>query len=124
MISKLFKRKPSKSEQSSLESGLYIENSIKVSYSKKRSLTNVVLLLVITLFGLFGSIFSFISIFNVGANYTQLVAFTLLFFGIFSMITLLPDKFMVAMFPLLFMFFGALSALFSAKCTDKIRLAE
>lgn len=104
MISKLFKRKPSKSEQSSLESGLYIENSIKVSYSKKRSLTNVVLLLVITLFGLFGSIFSFISIFNVGANYTQLVAFTLLFFGIFSMITLLPDKFMVAMFPLLFMF--------------------
>ena len=79
MISKLFKRKPSKSEQSSLESGLYIENSIKVSYSKKRSLTNVVLLLVITLFGLFGSIFSFISIFNVGANYTQLVAFTLLF---------------------------------------------
>jgi len=26
--------------------------------------------------------------------------------------------------PLLFMFFGALSALFSAKCTDKIRLAE
>lgn len=100
----LFKRKNSKSELSSLESGLYIENSIRVSYSKKNSISNTILLLIITMLGLFGTIFSFISIFDMEVNSLQILVFTLIFFGIFSFITLLPDKFMLLIFPLLLIF--------------------
>ncbi|MCC8068630.1 MAG: hypothetical protein LIO71_02565 [Ruminococcus sp.] len=103
-MKRLFKRKPSKNELSSLESGLHIENSIRVSYNNKNNVNNIVFRLLITMLGLFGTIFSFISIFSIEVNTLHIAVSTLLFFGMFATITLLPDKFMISIFPLLLIF--------------------
>ncbi len=93
------KRKLTKNEESSIKSGLIIGNAIKITYNKNSS-TNVLLLLIITLCGLIGTIISFITLFSIPVDTSQILMYTVLFFAIFSVISILPDKSLFAIFPL------------------------
>lgn len=103
-MSKINKKKLSKNEENSLKSGLIIENSIKVSYSKDNNILTNIILLLIAFIGLFGTVFSFITMFSIDINTTSLVVSLIAFFILFSIISLLPDKCLLAIFPILLIF--------------------
>lgn len=103
-MNKINKKRLSTNEENSLKSGLIIDNSIKVSYNKDSNILTNIILLLIAFIGLFGTVFSFITMFNIDVNTHSLVIYLVAFFILFSIISLLPDKFLLTIFPILLIF--------------------
>lgn len=95
------KQKVTQRELQSLESGLKIDNTIQITYPKDKSIVNIIFLLIISFLGLFGTVLSFVTLFSIPINMGHLLLSGTLFFAIFSLISLLPDKFIVSIIPIL-----------------------
>lgn len=80
-------------ETQSIESGLTIKNKIKVSCNHLDNRVNTIILIVLTLLGVFGTISSFLSMFDIVVIHTYVVLFILIFFGIFTTASILPTKY-------------------------------
>lgn len=81
--------------------GIKIIDSMNLSVPKKRKFINVLPLMIVAFLGIYGTVFSFISIFDISTDSQKITFFTICFFALFSLILSLPGKFRFSILPIL-----------------------
>lgn len=91
-------------QNTSKYNGIRIIDSMNLSVPKKRKLLNIIPLLIISFFGIWGTVFSYISMFNIDLNITLIKFYSILFFVIISTIFILPRIFHFSLLPILIIY--------------------
>ena len=73
--------------------GIRIIDSMNLSVPKNRKFLNIIPLLIISFLGIWGTVFSYITMFDITINSTLINFCTILFFVILSIIFILPRIF-------------------------------
>lgn len=84
--------------------GIRIIDSMNLSVPKNRKFLNIIPLLIISFLGIWGTVFSYITMFDITINSTLINFCTILFFVILSIIFILPRIFHFSLLPILIIY--------------------
>ena len=85
-------------------SGVKVTDSISFTIPKKRFLPDFLPLILIALCGVIGIFYSFITMFHIKINNDIIAVILLYFFALFSIIFILPKKFIFTIIPILIIY--------------------
>lgn len=81
--------------------GIRIIDCMNLSVPKRIKIFNIIPLMLIAFLGIWGTVFSYISMFEININTTAIKFYTIFFFIILSSLFILPKKFKILLFPIL-----------------------
>lgn len=81
--------------------GIRIIDCMNLSVPKSVKFFNIIPLMLIAFLGIWGTVFSYISMFNININTNSIKFYSIFFFIIFSILFTLPKKFKILLFPIL-----------------------
>lgn len=90
-----------KASENNIYNGIKIANSINLTVPKTPKNINIIPLVIIAFFGIYGSVFSFFSMFKTTADITSVRYYSILFLGAFTLLFMLPKKFHLIILPVI-----------------------
>ncbi len=87
-----------------ITSGITITDNISLKFPKRRALSDSIMLIIIALMGCIGVINSFSTMFQIDISTSTLNFYTISSFILFSVIFILPKKFMISLVPILLIY--------------------
>lgn len=83
------------------EDGINLTDHLTMTVSRKKSIPRFIPMLLISFCGVFGTVFSFITMFDIPCSIGQIIYYTSLFYAAFSAIFLAPKKVWLLLLPIL-----------------------
>ncbi len=88
-------------KETNLSNGIKIVNAINFTVPKSKKAINIIPLIIVAFFGIYGTVFSFFSTFNTTVDISAIRYYTILFIGIFTALFMTPKKFHLIIIPVL-----------------------